>query len=815
MIRIETLGRTRVFADNREIKALPSQPIRCALLVYLALERAATRDKLLGMFWPEQDEKNARHALNQNMYELRKTLGDRWLETQGDQLSIAVPVQLDVNIFEEAVARGDHRVALEVYRGPFLGKGPVVNARGFEEWVDQRCFKLRRTWIRSAQTYVEQLVAAGSFQDAIHIARQVVEAEPQEDQLQHLLIDLLHRAGRRKEALEQYELYEKALLEDELEPLDETKQLIEDIRASGGAVAIRSPTAMVVTSPVAVETRHVEVAEPVPVAAVPLPESKPSLWRRKETIAAASGVALMVIVGAALIIDTGDSATRVASPNVAVLYLDVPSNDTRVRQFADELSDELANVIMPLRGANQIPRSEIVQVRDRRISVDSAAARLNADLLVSGNVNLTGDRLRLRLELIDGKRNTVIGKTRTVEATWPMDSTKRLAVLTDAAIAMRTELGREITLRQRHAGTQSVEAWALYLRADSLRDNAVPLIHTGGRPAAISSLSRADSLLRRAEAIDTRWLAPTLLRSTIAEFRGFLLMGFAGQPEQARLWYDTALTHATRAASKHPADLNAVEQRGLMRLRFWEMLGPAALEQSAQLVAAAEADLQQVVAADAERGVSWLALSKLHHTRADFENEKKALLNARRYDNYSAQLHDILYRLSFASFELGEDQEAIDYCREGQRRFSEELSFLYCEIALLAWADSIPADTVRAFELVRKLENSTTAVQEHLPEQFRMLAATVLLRAGNQANALARIDQLSKQSKYPWTARLEAIARARAGQLDQAIPLLRTYAPSLPVNSISDLRSRTLKPLHGLESFQALLRQYSPPYIDR
>jgi DNA-binding SARP family transcriptional activator/tRNA A-37 threonylcarbamoyl transferase component Bud32 len=230
MIRIDTLGSTRVFVDSREATVLASQNLRCALLIYIAVEKNTTRDKVLAVFWAEQDDKSGRHALSQNLYELKKLLGENWLRPQGEELIINDPLQLDVNAFTEAIERSDYPRALEVYRGPFLRAGPLVDAHPFQEWVDQRAFKLRRMWIRAGHAHVEHLIGAGEIDRAVRVARNVVELEPQEDQLQHQLIDLLRRSGRRNEALEQYELYERALREDDLEPLDETKALIERIR---------------------------------------------------------------------------------------------------------------------------------------------------------------------------------------------------------------------------------------------------------------------------------------------------------------------------------------------------------------------------------------------------------------------------------------------------------------------------------------------------------------------------------------------------------------------------------------------------------
>ncbi|NIQ55016.1 MAG: SARP family transcriptional regulator, partial [Gammaproteobacteria bacterium] len=92
----------------------------CALLVYLAMEREASRDTLLGLLWPDRPEDRARHTLNQTLYELRRLLGDDWAAVEGDRVRIAEHVTCDAVAFERAVAGQDADQALELYAGAFL-----------------------------------------------------------------------------------------------------------------------------------------------------------------------------------------------------------------------------------------------------------------------------------------------------------------------------------------------------------------------------------------------------------------------------------------------------------------------------------------------------------------------------------------------------------------------------------------------------------------------------------------------------------------------------------------------------------------------
>src|SRR4051812_8544668 len=79
MIELQTLGGLDLRdAKGRELRAVLRQPKRFALLAYLAVATPRgfhRRDTLLGLFWPELNQKHARNALNQAVHVLRHSLG--------------------------------------------------------------------------------------------------------------------------------------------------------------------------------------------------------------------------------------------------------------------------------------------------------------------------------------------------------------------------------------------------------------------------------------------------------------------------------------------------------------------------------------------------------------------------------------------------------------------------------------------------------------------------------------------------------------------------------------------------------------------
>jgi DNA-binding SARP family transcriptional activator/TolB-like protein len=233
-IRLDTLGTLRTFRDGQELERLPAQPVRCAVLLYLAMEREAPRETVLGMFWPDSSPEQARHTLNQTLYELRRILGDDWVEMRGERLHVSDRVEVDALEFTRAVERGDAPFALGLYRGEFLGGAPPATTRGFEGWADRWNARLGRLHRRASREAIDERVAAEDLAGAVQLARRWTDIDPLDDEAQHRLIELLALFGDRSEALRQYERYERLVREElDLEPLDETKELVAQIRSGG------------------------------------------------------------------------------------------------------------------------------------------------------------------------------------------------------------------------------------------------------------------------------------------------------------------------------------------------------------------------------------------------------------------------------------------------------------------------------------------------------------------------------------------------------------------------------------------------------
>ncbi|NNF27078.1 MAG: protein kinase [Gemmatimonadetes bacterium] len=233
MIEVQALGGLEVRRDGKRLPALPSQPQRAALLTYLALEHCATREQLCFLLWPDRSPDRARHALSQTLYELKKDLGDTWLQVSGDEVRMGEELSVDVEALDAALLEGEHRQAIRLYRGPFLAGVTLGGGVEFERWVEATQTRLHRS-IQSALREVHAKETDPG--ERIDAARAWVDHDPLDDEAQHALIAALGSAGRRAEALDQYARYKALILAElEVEPLEQTVNLVERIK--GGDLA--------------------------------------------------------------------------------------------------------------------------------------------------------------------------------------------------------------------------------------------------------------------------------------------------------------------------------------------------------------------------------------------------------------------------------------------------------------------------------------------------------------------------------------------------------------------------------------------------
>lgn len=246
MIELQTLGVLRLVSDDAAVSDLLRQPKRAALLVAIAANRAGqgvARDSLLAMFWPESEQTQARHALNQALYALRTALRSGVLVNVGSTTLVVDPSRLrcDAAEFDRLVGEKHFREAAKLYRGPFLDGFHVPDAIEFSQWVDGRRRELEHDARRAFWEVARAARECGQLARAARWAHRATALGPTDEIEARRIVEFLASLGDRAAAVRTgEELVRRLQIELELEPSQELLGLIDDCRrASGEAGHIR------------------------------------------------------------------------------------------------------------------------------------------------------------------------------------------------------------------------------------------------------------------------------------------------------------------------------------------------------------------------------------------------------------------------------------------------------------------------------------------------------------------------------------------------------------------------------------------------
>ena len=222
-----------------------------AILRYLAAQsnHRVTMDTLMALLWPDDEPEVAHHKLQVAISALRRSLNNGYVTDTGGgyilckngvyQLNPAVPLRIDVNEFlafyqagrqqknmSEAVAH--YEAACQLYKGPFLTEDIYV------DWSIIQREQLNQAYLAMCGALSEHYLEIGSYEDAAKWAAAILQENHCDELAHRQLMRINLAAGRRSEALRQYQRCERILAEElNVSPMPETVSLFHTILSSG------------------------------------------------------------------------------------------------------------------------------------------------------------------------------------------------------------------------------------------------------------------------------------------------------------------------------------------------------------------------------------------------------------------------------------------------------------------------------------------------------------------------------------------------------------------------------------------------------
>jgi serine/threonine-protein kinase len=493
---------------------------------------------------------------------------------------------------------------------------------------------------------------------------------------------------------------------------------------------------------------------------------------------------------------------------VAVLYFADLSPDGELEFVADGLTEALIERLSQVRALDVVSQNGVAPYRDPDIPTDSIARALNVGSLIKGSVEPRRDGLRITTRLVDGLSGADIERE-----SFELPAEDLLAAGDSVAQSisrfLRQRLGDEVRLRERKAGTASVEAWSFVQRAERLRKQAREL-EDEDETGALAALNDADSLLALAEAIDSTWIQPWVLRGKVAFRRGFVRASRLGDFETGATELRTGLPHAERALAAEPSDPDALETRGTLRYTLWLLDAVESADEGARLLDDAQADLESAVEGDPTLASAWAMLSHLYMQRADNSSVILAARRAYEEDAFLSNADQVLDRLFWGHYDLEQFNDARRWCEIGRRRFEDDYRFVQCRLWLMLAPTEDP-DPDEAWAVHAELMTVVPESRRSYTERAGYLLAAGVLRRAGLADSASRVFERGRADEEIDPAGEliadEARIRAVTGDLDGAMELLKRYVATNPGHSfeVGGQLHWMWRPLRDLPDFRTLL----------
>jgi len=238
-LEVRALGPLELRRDGTRIspEAWRSAKPRELLLYLLVHPSGRTRDQLGLAFWPDASAAQVKNNFHVTLHQVRRALGTAELVVfDGERYVInwSLGVDFDARRFEE-----DVRSALRMREGglPVLERALATYAGDFLEdahvgdWHLEHRDRLQRLYVDGLLALGELLSRAGRADEEADAYRRILARDAVHEEAHRRLITSLARAGRRSDALRQYDRLASALRRElEAEPEPATVALVERVR---------------------------------------------------------------------------------------------------------------------------------------------------------------------------------------------------------------------------------------------------------------------------------------------------------------------------------------------------------------------------------------------------------------------------------------------------------------------------------------------------------------------------------------------------------------------------------------------------------
>lgn len=807
----------RLVGANEALRGRATQRRRLAILAFLALSprRTATRERIMGLLWPEQGPEVARRNLNESLYVIRRELGAEVIETRGDDLTLAAAVDCDVDRFERLVATGRTADAVRACPGPLFGTWSVGDAPEYEQWAESARERFARRFVTLGQEAARAAAEQGAWAAGAELYARVRQVDPDSVTAVEGEARALAASGEPLRGLRVLDDFAERWQREfgSVPPAGVAAARAEIARGSGSAATPVVPTRVIETAALSsqepIGQRVAEPAAPAP-AVVREPSTRPSEppgvsgRRRSSTrrLLQAIGATAVVAVAAVFAMRRGGAAPLPSAPasasRVAILAMPLARPDSTLGYLRDVLT---TGVIRQLR-TNAVPVASVGErqaVEEGRITLDSLIALRQVGTVVEIDYTLRDEQLQAAARVLDPSTRELL-ETRV----FVRPPAEALAIETElvqfVVDVLRRRLRQNLVLRDTALGPRNDYARKLLITAARKREDGEAAGSSRvalDQAAADALLSSADSLLVRALVQEPRWASLWVERARIVRARLQLAPDRVHGP-----WYDSAMTFVDRALAIDAESAAAYETRGL--LHRLAAMTPTGTERDSLHLQAAARDLRRATAIEPQRAESWLGLSLVHMLKGEPGAAAAAARHAIEQDAFLRDGEGMYFAVFAAALVADDTEDALRWCRQGRLVYPDDVRFHQCELAVMRQQAPRPDDEARAVRLVAVIDSLLPRQRvrdRYVPLFGRAVAAGITARAGNHARARRELAWLEARVRGDSAAR-------RDFQMDCAwihLQLGDTVRATAVLRQLMQDKPNTRRQLLAFPMFRALL----------
>ena len=497
--RLRTFGGVSLEGPAGPLSGAATQHRRLALLALVAAagERGVSRDRLIGLLWPESEPAKARQVLTQWLHLIRRDLGEDSLFLGTQELRLNPEhITSDVGELGAALDRADVERAAALYTGPFLDGFYLSGAPEFERWVEEERARLAGRMRSAFQAIARESADRGDWAAAATWGERLAALDPLDAAIALAYMRALEKSGAGAKAIQHARIY-AAMVRQELdaEPDPAVARLAESFRASGeraaaadeARVARRAaeppPPAPVMDAPASATAP----AAPAAPAAVPPPVPRARTFIRLGYVAGLATVALFALLAAP------SARAKPEASRVMIAAFVNETGDTTLDPLGRMAADWITRGVGET-GVMQIATG-VAQASKRDPAPTAAASAAGAGTLITGRFYRQGDSLAFTAMVADVESDRVLRAIGPVLASRerPLDGIEQLRRRVMGSIAAIVDSGFA-PLAVVVAEPPSYEAF----RAMS----------AGALAGSVRRHQEAIEHFRRAAALDTSYLYP-------------------------------------------------------------------------------------------------------------------------------------------------------------------------------------------------------------------------------------------------------------------------------------------------------------------